>query len=143
MKKIEFDNFLVQMSCSYDLSLQLGLRCNTIEKIIKMDPETIMVYYNDGTIYEYVPFLNSKRKIIYNKNVRLTDKETKYEFTRNLKKWMKIRFFSQKELADKIGVTKSTINRYITGERLPSVFLTKKIVDALQIKFEYLFYNVF
>ncbi len=45
---------------------------------------------------------------------------------------------SQKELANKVGVTEVTISRYITGERKPRIDIASKIAEVLGTHTDYL-----
>ena len=42
--------------------------------------------------------------------------------------------FTQKELADKIGVSDKTISKWETGKSLPDIFYYEALCDALNIK---------
>ena len=46
---------------------------------------------------------------------------------------------SQQELADKIGVSKSSINMYERGEREPGIETVKRIADFFDVDVDYLF----
>lgn len=45
---------------------------------------------------------------------------------------------SQRELAEKVGVTEATISRYIKGERTPRGDIIPKIASALKVTADYL-----
>ncbi len=45
---------------------------------------------------------------------------------------------SQQELADSLGITKSAVSNYISGDRVPRVDLLAKIADVLNVSLEYL-----
>ena len=45
---------------------------------------------------------------------------------------------SQKDLADKCGLTESAISRYINGERLARIDILIKIADELEVPIQYL-----
>ena len=44
---------------------------------------------------------------------------------------LKARGMSQKELADRIGVTTATVSRYVTGSRSPQLSIAMKIAECL------------
>ena len=46
---------------------------------------------------------------------------------------------SQQELADKIGISKSSINMYERGEREPGIETVKRIADFFNVDVDYLF----
>lgn len=52
-------------------------------------------------------------------------------FSNNLKKLMKENDIDQKKLACNIGVTQSTISRYLNGQRLPSVYMLLRLSEEL------------
>lgn len=54
-------------------------------------------------------------------------------FNENLKKARLERGYSQKEVAENIGVAKSTYSLYESGNREPNVETIKKIADFLEI----------
>lgn len=54
-------------------------------------------------------------------------------FNDNLKRTRLKRGFSQKEVAEKIGVAKSTYSLYESGNREPNVETIKKIADILDV----------
>ena len=45
---------------------------------------------------------------------------------------------TQRELADKIGISEVTLSRYITGKRMPKAPLIVKIAKALDVPVEHL-----
>lgn len=53
------------------------------------------------------------------------------EFSRKIKKKMKFKRITQVELADRIGVSRLTVNRYINGQRVPDYLTLKKISKIL------------
>lgn len=53
-----------------------------------------------------------------------------------IKKAMKNQKITQKELGDKIGVTRDTIQNYVVGRREPNIETMCKIAKALNISFE-------
>ena len=55
------------------------------------------------------------------------------KFNENLKIARERRGFSQKDVAEKIGVAKSTYSLYESGNREPNVQTIKKIADLLKI----------
>ena len=52
-------------------------------------------------------------------------------FSKNLKRMMKEDSISQEELANRIGVSQAMVSRYMTGQCLPSLSTTIKIMDVL------------
>jgi transcriptional regulator with XRE-family HTH domain len=62
-------------------------------------------------------------------------------FTNNLKKWRKIKGFSQEKLAEKCSTSHSYIRQLESGKGHPSFTFIGKIANALQIEPYLLFYN--
>ena len=52
-------------------------------------------------------------------------------FSKNLKRIMREEKINQTELAKEIGVNRTTISRYITGQCIPSFHTIVKIADIL------------
>lgn len=52
-------------------------------------------------------------------------------FSKNLKRMMKEDNMSQEDLANEIGVSRTMISRYMTGQCIPSFLTVVKIADAL------------
>lgn len=52
-------------------------------------------------------------------------------FSKNLKRMMKEDNMREEDLANKIGVTQSTISRYVNGQSLPGFITAAKIADVL------------
>jgi len=61
------------------------------------------------------------------------------KFNENLRTFRENKNFSQKEIAEKLGVAKSTYSLYESGNREPSVENIKKIADALDVSVDELF----
>jgi transcriptional regulator with XRE-family HTH domain len=51
------------------------------------------------------------------------------------------RDMTQKELAMKVGITETTVSRYVSSEREPRISVIKKIAEVLDCSVEYLFYG--
>jgi len=62
-------------------------------------------------------------------------------FILNIKKWRKVKGFSQKDLAEKCGSAHSYIRQLESGKGNPSFAFIGKIADALQIEPYRLFYD--
>ncbi len=55
------------------------------------------------------------------------------DFQHNLRKLRKNRNLTQKQLADELGISRSLISLYETGERLPSLKALLKISEFFEI----------
>lgn len=61
----------------------------------------------------------------------------------NLSFWLEVRGISQRELAERIGVTEVSISRYVTGQRTPSGLTLCKISKVLGCTMEDLLKGVY
>lgn len=52
-------------------------------------------------------------------------------FSKNLRRMMKEDKMTQEDLANEIGVDRSMVSRYVSGQSLPSFLTVIKIADAL------------
>lgn len=66
----------------------------------------------------------------YNENAR--------ELGAKIKQEIKRAGITQAEFADSVGVTASRLSNYITGARLPDVFILSKIAECLGVSMDYL-----
>lgn len=60
--------------------------------------------------------------------------------SKNLKKYLEKRKMSQRELAEKTGLTEVTISRYVSGSRVPVGPVVAKLADALKCSCDDLLY---
>lgn len=56
---------------------------------------------------------------------------------RRLKAALKFRSMTQRDLAEKIGITETAISRYTTGSRVPKTSIAIKICDALGVSLDW------
>lgn len=68
----------------------------------------------------------------------LPEEEWDHEFARRLKKMMYIRSMTQKELANKVGVSENAMSSYINGRRVPKTYMVQRIAETLHCSMEYL-----
>lgn len=57
----------------------------------------------------------------------LSEQECRKEFSRKLKKKLRLKGVTQRELAHAIGMSEFTISHYVSGKRTPSVYDVNKI----------------
>lgn len=60
-------------------------------------------------------------------------------FNINLKKARELKGFSQKDVAENIGISKSTYSLYESGNRAPNIQIIKKMIDFLDVSADSLF----
>ena len=74
----------------------------------------------------------------------LPEEEWLNEFSRKIKRKLSMKNMNRKELASMVGVPLNTIYRYVKGERVPNIFIIKKIAQVLEcdvrelVNFDYL-----
>lgn len=63
---------------------------------------------------------------------QLTNEEWIKEFSKKLKRKLLLRSISQKELANRLGVSEHTISRYVNGHRQPTHVMIREICKILK-----------
>lgn len=115
----------------------------------------LLTTYNDSEVYDWRPgvhnelvvYLHNGDVLSYNcmshdcvrviKGVRdddvdvATDEDFGVRFSTNLKRIMNKRFMTQRELAEKSGLTILSVNKYVNGHATPSFDSAVKLADAL------------
>lgn len=99
--------------------------------------------------FELMVVLNDGRKILYDgleKTTRMIDAsysdedlsevQFRFEFSRRLRKKMQQSGFDQRMLSEKSGVSVVTLSAYMNGRSTPSLFITRKIAQALNCSVE-------
>lgn len=125
------DEYLYQ----YVKYIDIHATMNDIDILKWVSQFDILIKFKDGRIYIYDTFINMFRFIKYNYS-ELSEQEFKLEFSKRLQELMARRHVTQEYLADKLGTRQSMVSRYITGDSLPSTYMTAKIIDILDCKLE-------
>ena len=74
----------------------------------------------------------------------LSKEEWRLEFARQLKKKLAVRGISQRELADRLGMTEVTVSKYVNGTQMPDSYTVYRISNIINcplielINFNYL-----
>ena len=63
-------------------------------------------------------------------------KNNRYYFGEYIKRIMTHKGMTQKELADKVGITQSAMSRYINDKRIPFIDVAFKIAAALGVSID-------
>lgn len=100
----------------------------TVDEKYIGDFETIFIL-KDGSRILFDEMTKSTRIII--PAIDESDDIWLKEFSRKIKKKMKFKRITQVELADRIGVSRLTVSRYINGQRVPDYLTLKKISKIL------------
>lgn len=102
----------------------------------------LIVYLHDGNILSYncVGHSCSYVDIVDLDDYTMSDEEAKNLFAYNLTRIMEKRFFKQKDLADKTGISQMSISKYINGVSMPSIIHAKRLATALDCTLNELVY---
>ena len=68
----------------------------------------------------------------------LPEEDWKKEFARILKRTIHLSGMTQGEFADKIGISQSTISKYIKRQSIPSAYVLKTMARVLKLDLDYL-----
>lgn len=64
----------------------------------------------------------------------MRQEQEQIDITKTIREGVKRTGISQKELARRVGVTETSISRYVTGERIPRVITMARILDVFKEK---------
>ena len=53
------------------------------------------------------------------------------EYAKTLKKLMHRKNIGIRQLAQELGISKSSVDRYVSGERIPNVYIAQRIKEIL------------
>ena len=93
-------------------------------------PSEITVELSDGTKIIYDDFDKTLINIDYTSGP-MTEQQWKNEFGRRLNKRLYLSGVSQQELADRIGVTRQLVGRYVNGSSVPNPLTIRAIARVL------------
>lgn len=113
-----------------------------IEEAYMANEYDLFVKFKDGRKYMYDTYHNTFSGF-YPDNHQLSDEEWNKSFKIRLRKIMSRKQTTQEELADRLDVSRRTINRYINGQSIPSSLMLKKISLALDCDINEFFYKEF
>jgi len=113
---------------------------NDIDYAVDLNEYDLLVVYKNGQHSIYDTFDNSFRIIPY-ANRRLTDNEQLIEFSIRVQQRMRRMYIDQEELAKRVGVTRSMINRYINRKSIPNFLTLCRIAEALDCSIDDLRYT--
>lgn len=102
----------------------------------------LFVVYKDGRKY-IIDTFNNTSSGFYPEGYILSDEEWNMSFRKRLRQKLSRSRITQEELADILGVSRITINRYINGQSIPSALMLKKISLALNCDINEFFYKEF
>lgn len=96
------------------------------------DGESIF-YLTDGRKFRF-DYFNQRGYYLRDRertNNRITDEEWIKEFSKKLKRKLLLKTISQKELANRLGLSEHTVSRYVNGHRQPTYIMIKHICEVL------------
>lgn len=93
-------------------------------------PYEIIVELDDGGLFIFDDIDQTIRRLPKNSN-NMSEEECKNEFGTRLKKLIYYKGFTQEDLSNATGISKTMINGYITGKINPSFYKVDKICKAL------------
>jgi DNA-binding Xre family transcriptional regulator len=104
-------------------------------EIVETGPSELLVRLADGSAYLYDDFDQIARPLPRDSD-NMTEMECRTEFSARLRRTMLLKGVSQNELADRTGITRPMINRYMTGKSEPGFYNLDKIARALGCSLE-------
>lgn len=110
----------------------------TITDQINIGDNEYMFYINDGRRVRFDAVEHTMSYIKYKDNLTYEELDTIWinEFSRKLKKKLKLNRFTQKDFANEIGVTERTIHNYINGKSIPDYLILRRIARILDCTIE-------
>lgn len=112
------------------------------EEYFAINKWELFVRLTTGEKFVYDELYHTVRFIKYEDD-NLTDAQERKEFARNLRKIMGHKFTTQEELADKVGVSRVMINKYMNGKALPNAIILNKLAKALKCSVNDFYYKHF
>ena len=109
---------------------------NNIRKIKTIGYDQVLIEDDRGCLMIYDMLLETSRKINKTPNF-------KKELGERIKTIMMKKLYTEKDLANKLKISQSTISRYLKGQTMPNPITLKKIADALNCYVGDFFYNRF
>lgn len=96
-------------------------------------PFEITVKLSDGSrvIYDDINKTMRMLRDFYKRPLERTESEWKQDFSRRLKRMIRLRSTTQLELAERTGIRPGTISLYVNGKCVPSLYSASKLADAL------------
>lgn len=99
----------------------------------------VEIWLDDGRAFIFDKYESTLRSIpSYSKYI--TEEECRIEFSYRLRKILKMKGISQRELSDLTGISYTVISYYMTGKHTPSLYVIDRIAKALNISADELRY---
>lgn len=96
---------------------------------------TILVTLEDGTRIEYNSFDNTIKDVtkfyIHDSEENVDEEQWRKEFGRKLRLAITNRGISQEKVADRVGISRQMMTRYVRGSSTPSGYILSKLSEIL------------
>ena len=100
----------------------------------------VMVKQKNGDVFIYDNFSNSYRYVYYESD-DLTDEQYIHEFTRTLRERIDRCGWNQDEIADAVGISVRTLNRYVNGHSMPDYITLHRLAKFFNCSVEDFYYQ--
>lgn len=132
---VDYGSTAYNLFVAYAPFVELGME--VIDQKYIGDFETIFIMESGARIL-FDELNKSFRRIIPipSEQEYLTDDQWLKEFSRKIKRKMKIAGLTQSELADILGVSRFIIAKYINGNKMPDYLLLRKMSKVFKCSFE-------
>lgn len=115
-----------------------GENCDDVESWWDVGPCEIAVKMKNGRKFIFDGFKHTVRSLVNPEDV--SEEVFAGSLAKRMKRMMDIQNITQSELAEKIDVSKNTVNNYITGKTQPTAFVLFKIANVLNCDINELVY---
>ena len=113
-----------------------------IEEYEAISKWELFVRLSTGEKLIFDALYNTVRFVRYEDD-NLTYEQKVKEFARNLRKFLGYNFMTQEELADKVGISRVMMNKYMNGKAVPNAILANDIAKVLKCSVQELYYRHF
>ena len=103
-----------------------------LEHYEELDENRVFVFLNDGRTILYDNLVHFYHNVkIFDSVGELSNEEWKKGFSNLLRERIRRSGLSQYTLAERIGITKSMLNNYVTGRTIPSTNILNRLAEEL------------
>ena len=112
---------------------------DSIDRWYDAGEESVIIELVDGSRMYYDNLTRTYRHL-KRTNELITEQDFRDESARRISRMLWIRGMTQRELANKTGISEHSICNYTAGKSTPSIFVAKSIADALNCELSEIFY---
>ena len=135
-----FDKYPTEELYSYVIDHYSDVKKDNIKSYMALNNFDLLIVYKNN-VKELFDVYNGYRRYIPYETDALTEEEHRKEFPRLLNKMIHRKNISQKEFAEKLGITNTMVSRYLSGKSLPGYSLLKKMAKVLDCTVDDLYLN--